>query len=87
LAGFGIFGFAAAFVWSLRIQRYIESHGGHSACVFFNGAMLRDYRTARRIARRLGRKPRFLIWFEGLAITAMAFFIAVVLVVAIGGLK
>jgi len=67
--------FAAAFVWALRIQRYIQSHGGHSACSVFNGAIWRDYRTARQISKRVGRKPAFLIWFEALAIAALLFFI------------
>jgi hypothetical protein len=81
--GFGIFGFAATLVWAFRIQHYVELHGEHSACVVFNSAMLRDYRTARRIADRIGRKPGFLIWFERLSITALVFFISGVFVLLI----
>jgi hypothetical protein len=83
----GVFGLAASFVWALRIQRYIESHGERSACVLWNGAGLRDYKTARQIAKRLGRKPRFLIWFEGLTITALAFVIAGIFAMLIASLK
>ena len=85
--GFGVFGFAATLVWAFRIQRYVELHGEHSACIFFNTAMLRDYRTARRIADRIGRKPRFLIWFERLSITGLVFFVSGVFVLLIWSLR
>jgi hypothetical protein len=87
LIGFVVFLVAAMLVWAFRIPRYIESHGERSASVIFNGAMWRDYRTARQIADRTGRKPGFLIWFERLSITAMAFFIAGVLTALIGSLR
>ena len=64
LIGFGVCMLASALVWAFRIQSYIELHGERSASIIFNGAMWWDYRTARQIARRLGQKPGFLIWFE-----------------------
>jgi hypothetical protein len=85
--GFGVFMLASVLVWALRIQRYIQSHGEPSASVIFNGAIWRDYRAARRIADRIGSKPRFLIWFERLSLTAAAFFIGGVLAVLIGTFK
>jgi len=78
--------FASAFVWALRIQRYIERHGEPSAGVLFNGAIWRDYRAACRIADRIGSKPGFLIWFERLSLTALAFFTAAVLTLLIWNL-
>jgi hypothetical protein len=87
LAGFGVFMIASLLVWAFRMQRFVESHGERSASVIFTGAMLRDYQTARRIADRIGRKPGFLILFERLFITAIAFFIAGVLALLIGSLK
>jgi hypothetical protein len=86
LIGFGVFMFASAFVWALRIQRYIERHGEPSAGVLFNGAIWRDYRAACRIADRIGSKPGFLIWFERLSLTALAFFTAAVLTLLIWNL-
>ena len=87
LIGFGVLMIASVLVWALRIQRYIELHGESSASIIFNGAIWRDYRTARRIADKVGRKPEFLIWFERLSVTAVAFFIAGVLALLIGSLR
>jgi len=80
----GVFGIAASFVWALRIPRYIESHGERPVCVLWNGAGLRDYKTARRIAKRLGRKPRFLVWYERLVIASWAFVLAALFAMLIG---
>jgi hypothetical protein len=87
--GFGVFMFAAVFVWALRMPRYIESHGERAANVVLRigNPMLRDYLTARRIADRAGRKPGFLILFERLFVTAIAFFIAGVLALLIESLR
>jgi hypothetical protein len=85
--GFAVFMLSSVFVWAFRIQRFVESHGEHSASVIFTGAMLRDYQAARRIADASGRKPGFLILFERLLVTATAFFIAGVLVALIGSLR
>jgi len=80
---------ASVLVWAFRMPRYIESHGERSANVIFRlgSPILRDYLTARRIADRDGRKPVFLILFERLFVTAIAFFIAGVLVALIGSLR
>ncbi len=86
LAGFGVFIVASVLVWGFRFQSYIELHGERSASVIFTGAILRDYKTARRISGKIGRKPGFLILFERLFITAIAFFIAGVLVLLIESL-
>ena len=87
LIGFGVFIVASMLVWAFRMPRYIESHGERSASVIFTGAMLRDYQTARRIADKAGHKPGFLILFERLFITAIAFFIAGVLALLVGSLR
>jgi len=87
LIGFGVFWVASLLVWAIYIQRYIELHGEPSASVLFNGAILRDYRTARRIADRVGHKPGFLIWFETFSVTAIALFIAGTLAMLIGSLR
>ena len=78
---------ASILVWAFQMQRFVESHGERSASVIFTGAILRDYQTARRIADRIGRKPRFLILFERLFITAIVFFIAGVLALLIESLR
>ena len=87
LIGFGVFMLASVLVWAFRMQRFIEFHGEHSASVIFTGAMLRDYQTASRIADRIGRKPGFLILFERLFVTAIAFFIAGILVLLVESLR
>ena len=75
IAGFLIFGMAAFFVWAIWIHRYVEAHGERPAFFLYNMASLLDYRTARGIAERTGRKPQFLVWYRRLQITAVAFFI------------
>jgi hypothetical protein len=82
-AGFAIFGVASLFVWLRHFQDYLKENGEHSSCVLWNGAMLRDYKRAHQIAKRLGRKPSFLVWYEGLAITSIAFLIAATFVAVI----
>jgi hypothetical protein len=85
--GFGVFMLTSVVVWLFRIQRYIALHGERSACVAFNGAIWRDYRTARRIADKAGGKPAFLILFERTALMALSFFIGCVLTLLIEGLR
>ena len=75
IAGFLVFGMAAFFVWAIWVHRYVEAHGERTAFFLYSLASLLDYRTARRISERTGRKPRFLVWYERLQITAIAFFI------------
>jgi hypothetical protein len=87
LIGFAICMVASVLVWLLQLQRYIERHGEPTASVTFNGAIWRDYQTARQIADRIGHKPGSLIWFERLSVTAIAFFIAGVLALVIESLK
>jgi hypothetical protein len=84
-----VFGVAAMLVWAFRMPRYIESHGGRSANVIFRlgSPILQDYLTARRIADRAGHKPGFLILFERLFITSIAFSVAAVLTSLIDGLR
>jgi len=76
--------FASVLVSASCIQPYIETHGEHTAFAFWQMALWRDYLTARKIAKRLGSKPRFLIWFEILSVTALALFIAGVVTALIG---
>jgi hypothetical protein len=85
--GFGVFMLTSVVVWVFRIQRYIELHGGRSASVVFNGAIWRDYLTARRIADKAGHKPSFLVLFQTTAVMAAAFFVAGVLTLLIEGLR
>jgi hypothetical protein len=84
VAGFLVSGMASLFVWAVWMQRFVEAHGERTAFVLYNIAPLRDYRTARRISDRIGRKPRFLIWYERLQITAVSFFIAGIVTLLIG---
>jgi hypothetical protein len=75
IVGFLVFGMAAFFVWAIWIHRYVEAHGERSAFSLYNVASVLDYRTARRISERTGRKPRFLVWYARLQIAAVTFFI------------
>ena len=86
LIGFGVFTLSSLLVWAFRVQHFVETHGERSTGVIFTGAMLRDYQAARRIADKAGHKPRFLILFERLFVTAAAFFIAGILVLLIQSL-
>jgi hypothetical protein len=76
LGGFLIFTIAALFVWAIRVHPFIKARGEKSAFFFYNMASLFDYRKARRVSLRIGRKPQFLIWYERLQITAILFFIS-----------
>jgi hypothetical protein len=74
--GFLVFGMAAFIMWAIWIHRYVAAHGERTAFFLYNMAPLLDYRTARRISERTGRKLQFLVWYERLQIGAIAFFIA-----------
>jgi len=87
LIGFGVFTLSSLLVWAFRVQHFVESHGERSASVIFTRAMLRDYQAARRIAEKSGHKPRVLILFERLFVTATAFFVAGILVLLIESLR
>jgi hypothetical protein len=89
LIGFGVFMLASVLVWAFRMPRYIESHRERSANVIFRlgSPILRDYLTARRIADRAGHKPGFLVLFERLFVTSIAFFIAGLVALVIGSLR
>ena len=69
------FQLAGLLVWGDKIRRYVEDHGGKTAFFLYNGAGLRDYLEARRISKRIGRKPLFLTWYERFQITAGSFFL------------
>jgi hypothetical protein len=61
----------AVLVWGIWIEHYIVKNGERPASfvlTFFTGwGILRDYRTARKIAARHRHKPWFLTCFEWLA--------------------
>jgi len=65
----------AVIVWGIWIERYIVKNGERPApfVIVLPGSMiLRDYRTACKIAARHGHKPWFLRCFEWLAGLAFA---------------
>jgi len=68
----------AVLVWGIWIERYVVKNGEKPASfllTFFTGwGILRDYRTACKIATRHGHKPWFLRCFEWLAGLAFAGF-------------
>jgi len=54
------FQLAGLLVWGDKPRRYVQDHGGKTTLFLYTGAGLRDYVEARRISKRVGRKPTFL---------------------------
>jgi hypothetical protein len=65
----------AILFWGIWIERYVTRNEERPAS-FLRWRFLRDYRTARKIAARQGRKPWFLTCFEWSAGLGMFGFIA-----------
>lgn len=55
---------AGAFIWLIFIRSYIRKHGAKPAFAMFNLSPLIDYRTAKMIAKNVGKTPWFLRAFE-----------------------
>ena len=68
----------AILFWGIWIERYVVRNGERPASFLLTagGVVLRDYRTARKIAAQQGRKPWFLTCFEWLAGLGMVGIIA-----------
>lgn len=56
--------FAGAVLWLIFVRRYIRRHGAKPAFAMFNLSPLIDYRTAKMIAKSVGKTPWFLRAFE-----------------------
>jgi hypothetical protein len=70
----------ATVIWAVWISRYVERHGERSAAFIFTFAAVKDYRTARSIAKNSGRTPWFVTWFGRLMVAALTFLLAALLI-------
>jgi len=71
-------GIAATIIWAVWIAPYVEQHAQRAASFLFTLAALRDYRTATKVATRLGERPWFVSWFGRLMVAALLFFLGAV---------
>ncbi len=67
----GILSLVASIVYNPAIQRYIEKLGVAPSCFLYSLSGLRDYLNAKRLAKRWGHKPNFLVRYERLQVTAL----------------
>lgn len=66
---------AATVIWAVWIAPYVQQHAQRAPSFLFTFAAVRDYRTADKVAARLGQRPWFVTWFGRLMAAALLFFL------------
>ena len=85
-----ILGVVASILYNPPIQRYLEKLGVAPSCFLYSMSGLRDYLSAKKLAKKWGHKPEFLKHYERLQVAALclvALGLALVLVGELMGVK
>jgi hypothetical protein len=67
-----VLSFVASIMYNPPIQRYLEKLGVAPSCFLYSLSGLRDYVNAKKLAKRWGHKPDFLVRYERIQVVALS---------------